>query len=394
MSKSVSLCCRGAAVALRARGVAATFRASVLPSAPPFSHVTISEPTSAAPKGDDSPQEDVSLWSVVAFVVRSRVALIAGGILGGFVAVAIVLLSPNIWTSRTTFLPQSSSGGASQIASLAAQFGVSVGEGGGGDSPEFYAELVRSRGFLLRVAAEPVPSPDSGTTALATLLEVEAETQAAALEKTVKWLQEELVVATTNATTGLVSVAVKTKWPAVSHAISAEIAKQLDAFVGASRRSSASEERTFVEAQLEQARAAMTEAEERMKAFLVANRQYQSSPDLRFEFERLQREMLLRQQLFSSLSTALQQARISEVRDTPVITIVERPYLPALPDKKRPVLALAIGGVVGTVLALFVALVAFAGRVGRSADPQAFDVIADFLAAVRQRRWKYVVLGR
>src|SRR2546428_650042 len=87
------------------------------------------------------------------------------------------------------------------------------------------------------------------------------------------------------------------------------------------RQSRAAQEKRFVETRRTEARDELQVAEDRLKSFLERNRDYRNSPQLVFDQERLAREVALRQQLLTSLSQAYEQARIDEVRDTPVITV-------------------------------------------------------------------------
>ena len=57
-------------------------------------------------------------------------------------------------------------------------------------------------------------------------------------------------------------------------------------------------------------------------------------PELNFQQERLQRQVQLQQQLYTTLSQSFEQAKIEEVRDTPVITVVEPPEAPVRPDPR------------------------------------------------------------
>jgi hypothetical protein len=59
----------------------------------------------------------------------------------------------------------------------------------------------------------------------------------------------------------------------------------------------------------------------------------------------------LRQQVVSGLAQGLEQARLDESRNLPVITIVEAPVRPALPDSRRLVLKALFAAIVsGTAL--------------------------------------------
>ena len=82
----------------------------------------------------------------------------------------------------------------------------------------------------------------------------------------------------------------------------------------------------------------------------------QNSPELSFRQERLAREVALRQEMYTNLASAWEQARIEEVRDTPLITVVEPAEEPVRPDSRRLVvktgLALFAGMFLGALLGL------------------------------------------
>ena len=120
------------------------------------------------------------------------------------------------------------------------------------------------------------------------------------------------------------------------------------------RRSQAVAEREFLEARLRDARAELRIAEDSLLAFLRENRRVENSPQLTFERDRLQSRVSLRQQVYETLFQAFEQSRIEEVRDTPVITVVERPIRPAQADPLHlPVLA-AVGLLLGAIVASLV----------------------------------------
>jgi uncharacterized protein involved in exopolysaccharide biosynthesis len=117
------------------------------------------------------------------------------------------------------------------------------------------------------------------------------------------------------------------------------------------RRSQAASERTFTEQRVQEVRHELRRAEDDLQRFLQRNRDYRNSPQLTFEQDRLAREVAVRQALYTTLSQALEKAKIEEVRDTPVITVVERPEMPAKPDGRgllrKGLLALVVGTAIG-----------------------------------------------
>jgi uncharacterized protein involved in exopolysaccharide biosynthesis len=91
-------------------------------------------------------------------------------------------------------------------------------------------------------------------------------------------------------------------------------------------------------------------AEDRLQDFLKSNRQFASSPDLTFERDRLQRYVALKQQVFTSLTQSYEDVRIREVRDIPVITLLESPSVPTLPEPRKRLFGLLVGILLGALI--------------------------------------------
>jgi uncharacterized protein involved in exopolysaccharide biosynthesis len=127
------------------------------------------------------------------------------------------------------------------------------------------------------------------------------------------------------------------------------------------RQGEAASERKFVDDRLSMAGSDLRAAEDRLESFLSSNRQYSSTSELAFQRDRLQRDVSFRQQLVTTLTQASEDARIREVRDTPVITIFEPPFVPSDAEPrgrvKRVLLGIIIGALVGALISLGSAMV-------------------------------------
>jgi uncharacterized protein involved in exopolysaccharide biosynthesis len=110
-----------------------------------------------------------------------------------------------------------------------------------------------------------------------------------------------------------------------------------------------------VEARLAEARTELVDAENRLATFLERNRRYQDSPELTFEAARLQRQVDLQQQVYASLAQAYEKARIDEVRNTPVLSVVDSPDV--LPGGRGLVRRALLGALLGAALAFLVVVV-------------------------------------
>ena len=128
----------------------------------------------------------------------------------------------------------------------------------------------------------------------------------------------------------------------------------------------------FADERLGQLRVELGVMEDSLKAFLENNRQFIDSPQLLFEHDRLQRRVTMRQSLVTAMAQAFEQARIDEVRNTPVITVIDQPAPPALPDSRGRVLILALGLTLGVMTGVGFALVREFGERARTGDSQAY----------------------
>ena len=187
---------------------------------------------------------------------------------------------------------------------------------------------------------------------------VRGENEPVILDETLRVLRRDVISsAVATRTTGMVTVNVRTESPVVSMRIAERLLEGLNRFNLVTRQSQAGEERRFTEARYEAARLSLREAENKLQQWLQENRQYSNSPQLTFERDRLQSQVSLRQQVFQTLAQQYEDARIKEVRDTPVITVIERPMLPARPDPQLRawilLLSVTAGTLGGILLAMF-----------------------------------------
>jgi uncharacterized protein involved in exopolysaccharide biosynthesis len=149
----------------------------------------------------------------------------------------------------------------------------------------------------------------------------------------------------------------------------------------------------MLEQRTAEARANLNTAEGHLLDFLVRNRNYDNSPELKFQFERLSREVSGRQQLYITLAQSYEKARIDEIRDTPLLTVIEPPNLPTGPKPRWTVLKTLVGAIVGMLIAIFIGFVRAAFRRNARAgsrDEAEFQVLwRDTLRDLR-RPWRLV----
>jgi uncharacterized protein involved in exopolysaccharide biosynthesis len=153
-------------------------------------------------------------------------------------------------------------------------------------------------------------------------------------------------------------MAVKTQWPSVSWQLAQELVRGVNQFNLETRQSQAAQERRFVEARTTEAEAALRDAEDRLLVFLQRNHSV-GAPELEVERGRLQRNVTVRQQIYTTLLQNREEARIREVRDTPVITVLEEPRLPLSPEPRNSLYKGILGGLLGAMVGVILAITAY-----------------------------------
>ena len=321
----------------------------------PFPSAAPAPAGSGAPRGDRAGAAVQAVGALVLRAVLARWYLVgATAVVAVAIALAMALRAPRTYTARTSFSTESRRSTVNAgLAGLAAQFGLSGGDASG--SPAFYLDLLQSPLVLGRVVDATYALEDGRRATYAELMKIKglfpADTRVGAMRNLVKHFAPAL-----SPKTGLIKMSVTTESRALSKQIADTILATLNDFNLRRRQTQAGEERRFVERRLAEARAEVREAEDQLRAFLASNRVYEASPDLTLQHDRLQREVGFRQSLLTTLAQSYEVARVEEVRDTPLIAVVEPPELPPLPDPRRPWALFIFAGMAGTLVGLALAV--------------------------------------
>lgn len=279
-------------------------------------------------------------WRVVVALVFGAVALV----------VFYWAMVPRTYTASVAFVPENRtqrSGVPTGLAGLIGQFGFSLGSDGN-QSPRFYAAILTGRALSEQILLSRFPDPrgsrqtqDSVT--LLQLLGVDGTSPADSLNNGVLVLGEVVTVSVDNLT-NIVRVSVDNHYPVLAAQIATRLVEYLNEFNAKSRQSQARARRVFVEARAQEGEADLRQSERDLRTFYERNRSWQESPQLVFEEGQLRRQVDLRAEVQRTLRREYETARIEEVNDTPVITVIEQATPPTQPSAPRlgPLLGIAL----------------------------------------------------
>lgn len=313
----------------------------------------------------EAPGVSFSIGDIVQSLVRN-VRLVVGSAVATGVLLATAVGITRDYRAVAQFRPAASSA-VSGLASIAAQLGADIGGLASADVEplDFWAQVIKSRDLLLTLGdtsfafPEERASRDSLSGTLYELYEIEEDTPEEERLALVERLRNDVSVKT-DLTSGILTLTTQAPFEVLSEQLNRRLLDALNAFNLDVRQSRARAEARFVAERVAAARDSLQTAEDVLRGFLDANRTYQTSPRLVFEEARLQRRVSLFQQVYIGLAQAAEQARIEEVRDTPVITILEEPEGSAEHTVGLAAM-LVIGGFLGGAAATMLVLLTMPG---------------------------------
>jgi len=278
------------------------------------------------------------------------------------IALVLSLVLPPTYRTETSFvttdagiqLPQGLADLATEpgLSGIATQMGIGTSKDPS-VSPAFYAQLLDSRELLTRIVRSRFPDPrtprDSGT--LVEIFRIRSKDPDRAVETAVRKLRRAIWV-TFDPKTNLVVLRIDARWPELSADIANRVVSLVSAFNKEQRFSRARAKREFLESRGAEAQAELRGAEDSLQLFYERNRLWETSPALIVAERRRRRQAETANTLYLTLRQQYESARIDEVNNTPVITVVDRAVPPKRRQWPRRGLILATAAILGVGLGL------------------------------------------
>ena len=299
------------------------YRSDRTPTEFPFPAQLLTEP--------DDDKGGLSPFAIVNFLLRNLKLLLLIPLLAFAAAVLFTLSGDQAYVAQSKFLPARADP-ASSSAGLATELKGLVSGGRTINELVFYGAVVESSALLRKAAATEYDfegKNDEGKTVrmrgtLARIHGLNPTSQKQDLNASLS-IVTGMVGSGIESGTGFVVVNTQSRWPELAVAVNNRVLELVNEFNIEQRQTQAKAERLFVEKRLAEAKQALEDAEANLMAFIGSNQQFQQLSRAAIRSRQLEREVTLRQGTYTMLTQAYEQARITEVRNTPVVTVVERP---------------------------------------------------------------------
>ncbi len=340
-------------------------------------------------------ERSLSWLQVLVLLVRRWKTIVATPLILAVAALAISFLIPPSYRSSVTFVPERAEGPrlAGALGGLVGQLGFSLGGATPNESPQFYRAVAQSREVIDSILVRPFARPGSNTEDQATLLDILRIGGSSPEERLYKGRRKfrKRLVISIDRETDIVKLYVEMPGAALAAVVVEHLFNELQAFNLQTRQSSARARREFLEGRVAHAAQELGDTEADLRDFLQRNRLYQSSPELVFENDRLNRAVQLRQELYLTLSREYEMARVEEVNDAPLLTLIEPARAPVRKSSPRRVLITVAGFAAGLALAFVIV----GGQAYRSRlQQEQGDAYNELTLALRQARRQVGALFR
>ncbi|MDQ3243476.1 MAG: Wzz/FepE/Etk N-terminal domain-containing protein [Gemmatimonadota bacterium] len=322
----------------------------------------------------DAPREETSLLGFVNVLLRHRLLLLACSALWGLAVAAIVVTETQSYRATAQFA-LSRARSISAMTGVAGELGsIAANTADPTQSVSFYVDLITSRAILGPIVRQRYRTVTPGgtiETTLASIYAVPPGSPAITETRVVERLRSSISISASGRTE-VIGMTVYAPRPEIAQQIAANILREMDGYNLARRQDEAAAERVFVEKILDESRDKLRDAEARLSEFRQINREYENSPQLTLENDRLARDVEMRQRVYTGLAQAYEQARIEEVRDLPAITVLEPAEAVLQSDRRDAYRRVLLGMISGVMLGIVLAFIAERISEVRGAAPPAF----------------------
>lgn len=249
------------------------------------------------------------------------------------------------YTSRGKILPLPSDQ-ASSLQGLATTFGVpSLAKGTSIDinSPLLYPAILKSRKLSQEVLKLKFKS--EGKSKKLTLYEILGIGDK---YKAVDYLLETIDIETERNST-LIGISVTAPEPKLAKDIADSVINKLNDLQRAYKVSRVSEKRKFIEERIQKISNDLKVAETALREFREKNRNIFSSPTLKLEESRLMRNESSYLQIYLTLNSELELAKIEEVEKGSMLAIIDAPEIPQVrssPNRRKSIIYATIVGII------------------------------------------------
>ena len=167
-------------------------------------------------------------------------------------------------------------------------------------------------------------------------------------EKAIK-IFSECVDVIENRMSGLIQINVRLEDPLISASIANFIGKQVQLYIQKENSAQSTIEKLFISERLSIVKNELEKSELELKIFKERNRGYEDSPELFMVFSRIFRDVEAKKRVYLTLQQQLELARIEEVKQSPILHILDYAIAPSRKSSPNRLLFLILSSLFGFI---------------------------------------------
>ncbi len=275
------------------------------------------------------------------------------------VAIYLYIFANPIYTSKSKVLPISEDGSTSNsFSGFASQLGINIPLSIGGKVPwdEIYPEIVKSSGLLESLLNKKYSTAKYGVLSLKRILIEENN-----LQKYEERNQQNRVIdklknmikISKERTSPIVNINVLAFEPVFASELSKDLINRSSTIQRELKTNRIKQKRLFIEERLKQVSLEMKDMEKELRRFRENNRNLSSSPSLQMKVQEMGREVDLQNNLYITLKTQYEKAKIDEVGRDDMVQQIDGPSIPTQLTSPKRLLSLLMALFFGLFLSFF-----------------------------------------
>jgi uncharacterized protein involved in exopolysaccharide biosynthesis len=284
---------------------------------------------------EPSAQSGLDPVEVLSIIWAKRKIILILSFGASLLTLGILLLQPNYYKAVSTILPETEKSKLStlgQFADVAQLAGVEIP---GSEIARLYPLIITSETVLRNVIykeyqTKRFPQPVN----LVKFWDIEKKDPGAEFDAAYRRLKGAMN-ADFDFKTSLVTVTLDMTDPELAANVLNRTVAELDDFMRTKRTTNAQEQRKWVEVRLKEVADDLSKSEERLKEFREKNRRVSDSPELLLEQDRLGRDVQINSTVFIELKKQLELAKIEEIKNIPIINVLDVARAPTVKDRPK-----------------------------------------------------------
>lgn len=297
----------------------------------------------------------ISLNDIILIMARHlKLIIIPPIILCTITIIYALFFSKSIYSSKAKII--SSSGGVSQVSSIAAQFGINLPTTQ--QEPNWvYPEIIKSRTLAKKMLMRKFDTNEFGPQK--TLLQILTYGNQ---NPTIEY--DTYIKVGTDAAIDMIDIEQKGSFyeltinayePIFAKDFSVALLEELENHQREYNKTKTSKAKKFIQERIIDVEKELTEAEEDLRDFTTRNRRINNSPLLQLEQQRLAREVTVLTGVFTVLKQQLETTKIEEVKESDYVVVLDPPEVPLMRSKPNKRLMVILSGTLGIGLGIFLA---------------------------------------